>query len=72
MKIKHPVRKLSMENWKRYGRYRYRLEPLFRSIKLKLGSSFRVVREEIAKKVALACAVLWNFYIYCPLSVLDK
>jgi hypothetical protein len=30
---------------------------------LKLGSRFRIVREEIAKKVALACAVLWNFYM---------
>jgi len=44
MKIRHPVKKLSMENWKRYGGYRYRIEPLFGSIKLKLGSSLMGVR----------------------------
>jgi hypothetical protein len=44
MKIRHPIRKLSMENWKRYGRYKYRIEPLFGSINLKLGLSLMGVR----------------------------
>jgi hypothetical protein len=32
-------RKLSNENWKRYGKMRYRVEQLFGSIKQKIGSS---------------------------------
>jgi hypothetical protein len=38
MSIKHPLRKLSNENWKRYGKIRCRVEQLFGSIKQKIGS----------------------------------
>ena len=54
--IKHPLRKLSKENWSRYGRNRYMIEQLFGSIKQKIGSSFRLIREDLARKeLALFC-----------------
>jgi len=55
MSIRHPLRKLSNENWKRYG--------LFGSIKQKIGSSFKLLREDFARKASLACAILWNFWV---------
>jgi hypothetical protein len=63
MGIRHPLRKLSNENWKRYGKMRYRVEQLFGSIKQKIGSSFNLLREDLARKVSIACAILWNFYL---------
>jgi hypothetical protein len=48
MSIRHPLRKLSNENWKRYGRMRYRVEQLFGSIKQKIGSSFKCSRQLLA------------------------
>jgi hypothetical protein len=56
-------RKLSNENWKRYGKMRYRVEQLFGSIKQKIGSSFKLLREDLARKASLACAILWNFWV---------
>jgi hypothetical protein len=44
MSIRHPLRKLSNENWKRYGKIRYRMEHRFGSIKQKTGSSFNLLR----------------------------
>jgi hypothetical protein len=58
-----PLRKLSNENWKRYGRMRYRVEQLFGSIKQKVGSSFKLLREDLARKASIACAILWNFWL---------
>jgi hypothetical protein len=74
VKIKHPLRKLSQRGWEKYGR-RYRIEGVFGSTKQKLGSFFRLVREDLAIKRALGCAVLYNFYmltglLYFYLSVL--
>ncbi len=63
MGVKDPLRKMSLDNWRKYGRGRYRIEGVFGSIKQKLGSSFRVVREDISMKMALACALLWNLYM---------
>jgi len=63
MGIRHPLRKLSKENWKRYGKMRYRIEQLFGSIKQKIGSSFNLLREDLARKASIACAILWNFYL---------
>jgi hypothetical protein len=63
MSIKHPLRKLSNENWKRYGKIRYRVEQLFGSIKQKIGSSFKLLREDLARKASIACAILWNFWL---------
>jgi hypothetical protein len=63
MSIRHPLRKLSNENWKRYGRMRYRVEQLFGSIKQKVGSSFKLLREDLARKASIACAILWNFWL---------
>ena len=37
MSIKHPLRKLSKENWEKYGKVRYMVEQLFGSIKQKVG-----------------------------------
>jgi Transposase DDE domain. len=63
MSIRHPLRKLSNENWKRYGKMRYRVEQLFGSIKQKIGSSFKLLREDLARKASIACAILWNFWV---------
>jgi Transposase DDE domain. len=63
MSIRHPLRKLSNENWKRYGKMRYRVEQLFGSIKQKVGSSFKLLREDLARKASIACAILWNFWL---------
>ena len=63
MSIRHPLRKLSKENWKRYGKMRYRIEQLFGSIKQKIGSSFKLLREDLARKASIACAILWNFWV---------
>jgi len=61
MSIKHPLRKLSKENWEKYGKVRYMVEQLFGSIKQKVGSSFNLLRKDLARKMAIACAILWNF-----------
>jgi len=63
MSIRHPLRKLSNENWKRYGKMRYRVEQLFGSIKQKIGSSFKLLREDLARKASIACTILWNFWV---------
>jgi hypothetical protein len=63
MSIRHPLRKLSNGNWGRYGRMRYRVEQLFGSIKQKIGSSFKLLREDLARKASVACAILWNFWV---------
>jgi multidrug efflux pump subunit AcrB len=63
VKIKHPLRQLSKENWLKYGKKRYRIESLFGNIKNKANSVFRVKIEDIAKKLAIAWAILWNFYM---------
>jgi hypothetical protein len=63
VKIKHPLRQLSKENWLKYGKKRYRIESLFGNIKNKANSVFKVKREDIAKKLAIALTILWNFYM---------
>jgi hypothetical protein len=63
MSIRYPLRKLSNENWKRYGKMRYRVEQLFGSIKQKVGSSFKLLREDLSRKASIACAILWNFWV---------
>ncbi len=30
---------------------------------MKIGSSFKLVREDLARKASLACAILWNFWV---------
>jgi hypothetical protein len=50
MSIKHPLRKLSNENWKRYGKIRYKIGHRFCSMKQKIGSSFKLLREDLAQK----------------------
>jgi hypothetical protein len=42
---------------------RYRVEQLFGSIKQKIGSSFKLLREDLARKASIACAILWNFWV---------
>jgi hypothetical protein len=32
-------------------------------MKLKVGSNFTLVREDLAKKMAIACAIFWNLYM---------
>jgi len=36
---------------------------LFGSIKQKVGSSFNLLRKDLARKMAIACAILWNFWV---------
>jgi uncharacterized membrane protein YvbJ len=55
------MRQLSKENWLKYGKKRYRIESLFSNIENKANSVFKVKREDIAKKLAIAWAILWNF-----------
>ncbi|MFZ8787667.1 transposase [Thermocrinis sp.] len=55
MSIRHPLRKLSNESWERYGKMSYRVEQLFGSIKQKIGSSFKLMREDLARKASIAC-----------------
>jgi len=74
VKIKHPLRRLSKENWLKYGKKRYSIESLFGNIKNKANSVFKVKREDIAKKLAIAWTILWNFYmilIYVFLFILS-
>jgi len=63
MSIKHSLRKLSKGNWEKYGKVRYKIEQLFGSIKQKVGSSFNLLREDLARKASIACAILWNFWL---------
>ena len=62
-KVKHPIRKDSKVFWNKWGRNRYLIESLFGTVKLKVGSHFRVKKEEIAQKRALAVFVLYNMYL---------
>jgi hypothetical protein len=39
------------------------VEQLFGSIKQKTGSSFKLLRKDLSRKVSLAWAILWNFWI---------
>jgi hypothetical protein len=63
MRIRNWLRRMSFENWERYRKRRYRIEGVFGSMKLKVGSSFTLIREDLAKKMAIACAILWNLYM---------
>jgi len=63
MRIRNWLRRMSFENWERYRKRRYRIEGVFGSMKLKVGSSFTLVREDLAKKMAIACAIVWNLYM---------
>jgi CHAD domain-containing protein len=56
MSIRHPLRKLS-------NGMRYRVEKLFGSIEQKICSSFKLLREDLARKASIACAILWNFWV---------
>jgi hypothetical protein len=42
---------------------RYGIEQLFGSIKQKISSSFKLLREDLARKASIACAILWNFWV---------
>jgi hypothetical protein len=43
---------------------RYGIEQLFGSIKQKIGSSFKLLREDLSRKASIACAILWNFWVF--------
>ncbi len=47
--VRHPLRRASQEGWQRWGNF-------FGTMKLKMGSVFPLVREDLA----LAAAVLYN------------
>jgi hypothetical protein len=40
------------------------VEQLFGSIKQKIGSSFKLLREDFSRKASIACAILWNFWVF--------
>ena len=42
---------------------RMSVKHLYGSIKQKVGSSFNLLREDLARKTAIACAILWNFWL---------
>jgi hypothetical protein len=58
--IRHSLRKLSNENWKRYGKMRYRIEQLFCSIKQKIGSSFKLLREDLEQEKHLLLVLFFG------------
>jgi hypothetical protein len=70
MSIKHHLRKLSNENWERYGKIRYRMEHRFGSIKQKIGSRFNLLREDLAQKASIACDAICNFYLLGSIFVI--
>jgi 23S rRNA maturation-related 3'-5' exoribonuclease YhaM len=55
--------------------YHYRVRQLdeklqmFGSIKQKICSSFKLLREDLARKASIACVVLWNFYLLATYRV---
>jgi len=61
-RVRHPLRQASQKGWQRWGRYRYRVEGFFGLMKLKMGSAFPLLREDLAMRRALAVAVLYNLY----------
>jgi hypothetical protein len=65
MSIKHPLRKLSNENWGRY-----KIEHRFCSMKQKIGSRFNLLREDLAQKASIVCAAVWNFYLLGSIFVI--
>ena len=40
-----------------------RTEQMFGSIKQEIGSIFNLLREDLARKASIACAILWNFWV---------
>lgn len=57
------MRKESKVLWDKWGKNRYLFESLFGTIKLKMGSHFRVKDKEIAQKMGLAAFLLYNMYM---------
>jgi hypothetical protein len=48
-----------------------RTEQMFGSIKQKIGSSFNLLREDLARKASIACAILWNFWVLATSFTID-
>jgi hypothetical protein len=67
-KVRHPLRKISKEFWKRWGRKMF-IENLFGTIKQKLGSQFKVKSKDIAEKMGLGVFVLYNMYLLAKLDL---
>ncbi len=59
--------KASKEYWRQWSKNRYLIESLFGSVKLKMGSHFRLKNEEIAQKRGLAVFVLYNMCLLASL-----
>lgn len=70
-RVRNPLRQESQQGWKKSGRERYRVEGVYGVLKQKLGSWFAVLREDMAKKKALAVALCYNLYMLVVSGHLD-
>jgi hypothetical protein len=71
--VRHPLRKLSKENWERYGRGRYRVESVFGLMKQKLSLGFRLSGKMWLRRwqlLVLSCgtSTCCGCFYFCPSS----
>lgn len=55
--LRHPLRRILQESWRRWGKHRYRVEGFFGMMTRKAGAVFPLVRQDVVLRQALAVAV---------------